>query len=589
MSDIEQARYRALGVLALDAPFDAALLAALWDVPLEQADDAADPLRLLGLVDVDGNAYRQHSALRAYARALLIREGELDTAFTRYATHMTTVAEQFRQLSFEQWPTLDAQLPHIHAVGDVLAAQVLDAEPTAERLALAGEFSWNTTRYLNYRPAALFTGEGVARTPSRIRWFEMGLVAWRATANQAREATTLTNIGLAWSALGEKRRALEFYELALPLRRAVGNRSGEATTLTNIGGAWSALGENRRALEFYEQALPLRRAVGDRSGEATTLTNIGAAWSALGEKRRALAFYEQALPTLRAVGDRSGEATTLNNIGSAWDALGEARRALEYLEQALPILRAVGNRRVEATTLNNIGSAWDALGESRRALEFYEQALPLYRAVGDRSGEAVTCYNIGLIYYEFGDLDKAIEYVERCVKLDEEIEHPDLESDRRTLEQFKAMRDGGTTSAEDQAARLMQQLAALYAQGGEAAVRQMLAGQVPDEVLDALIAQLAGNPAPSPSANTLPAETVQQLCQNTVAVMTVAQDQVGEWRTTLQGARTDMAGRGVAWQIEVAFADALLAVLAGQSPTLPSENPYHRALQQVVDAIQQHE
>ncbi|MBI5957524.1 MAG: tetratricopeptide repeat protein, partial [Chloroflexi bacterium] len=315
LSEDDQKRFRALGILAHDVPFDAALLAALWELPLDAVYDQADHLRLLSLLETDENYYRQHPLLRAYARALLETTGESGEVFNRYADHIIYVTRQFRQLPVDQWHTLTPQLPHIHLVGDVLAQRCLIPATLDDTLmARVGEFSWNTMRYLNRRPEALFVEVGSQREPQRINWFEMGLKVWRGANNPEREAATLNNIGGAWDALGEKRQALAFYEQALPLSQAVGDRSGEATTLNNIGMAWSGLGEQRQALDFYEQALPLRRAVGDRSGEATTLNNIGIAWSALGEQRQALAFFEQALPLRREVGDRSGEATTLNNI-----------------------------------------------------------------------------------------------------------------------------------------------------------------------------------------------------------------------------------------------------------------------------------
>jgi tetratricopeptide (TPR) repeat protein len=128
--------------------------------------------------------------------------------------------------------------------------------------------------------------------------------------------------------------------------------------------------------------------------------------------------------------------------------------------------------------------------QNRKALEFYAHALPLRRAVGDRGGEAVTCYNVGMIYHQLGDLDQAIAYVERCVELDIQVEHPDLESDRRTLEQLKALRDGGSTPA-DPAAEFARQIMALYQGGGASAVRQALGeAGASVEAIDGLIAQL---------------------------------------------------------------------------------------------------
>jgi tetratricopeptide (TPR) repeat protein len=110
------------------------------------------------------------------------------------------------------------------------------------------------------------------------------------------------------------RQAIQKWQEARLLYRAVGDRGVEATTLNNIGLVYSALGEKQKALDYYNQALPILRAVGDRRGEATTLNNIGLVYDDLGEKQKALDYYNQALPLIRAVGDPSGEATILDNI-----------------------------------------------------------------------------------------------------------------------------------------------------------------------------------------------------------------------------------------------------------------------------------
>ncbi len=70
------------------------------------------------------------------------------------------------------------------------------------------------------------------------------------------------------------RRAIEVWKQARELFQDAGNQAREATTLTNIGAVYSALGENQHALDYLNQALPLVRAVGNRGGEATTLNNI---------------------------------------------------------------------------------------------------------------------------------------------------------------------------------------------------------------------------------------------------------------------------------------------------------------------------
>jgi len=273
-----------------------------------------------------------------------------------------------------------------------------------------------------------------------LAYYEQTLSIYRAVGDRGGEATALNNIGMVYRALGDNQKALAYYEQALSLYRAVGDRGGEATTLNNIAGVYYALGDIQKALAYLEQVLPIDRAVGDRGGEATTLNNIGMVYDDLGDKHKALTYYEQALPMHRTVGNRQMEATTLNNIGAVYADLGDKQKALDYYEQALPILQSVGDRRGESVTLNNIGAVYRTLGDNQKALAYYEQVLPIFRAVGDKRGEAVTCFNMGMVYEDLGDLDKAIAFVERCVILDEQIRHPDLESDRQYLMRLKRKR-----------------------------------------------------------------------------------------------------------------------------------------------------
>ncbi len=110
-------------------------------------------------------------------------------------------------------------------------------------------------------------------------------------------------------------------------------------------------------------------------------------------------------------------------------------------------------------------------------------------------------------------------------------------------------------------------------------------------MIEALIAQLAQAADSFPKENTpstLPAETVQMLARNTVAVKTEVPDKLDEWREQLNNIRADFANRGPDWAIEVTFVEALLAVLDDQPVSLPDNNPYAPVVQQVVAAINAH-
>jgi tetratricopeptide (TPR) repeat protein len=351
----------------------------------------------------------------------------------------------------------------------------------------------------------------------------------------------LNNMALVYDATGQPKRALELYEQALPLMRAVGDRAGEATTLNNMAGVYQAIGQPKRALELYERALPLMRAVGDRAGEAATLNNMAGVYQATGQPNRALELYEQALPLTRAVGDRAGEAATLNNMAEVYRATGQPNRALELYEQALPLTRAVGNRAGEAATLNNMALVYQATGQPQRALELFEQALPLMRAVGDRAGESTTRSNIAmLLYRHFNRQQEAITSMERAIAI------------------------------------LV-----------EAGLPQDAAGQKVDDLRSVLQIMRTGKPlgGQGGSSSTMPADQIQQIVSNTVAVMTTMPGRRAQWREVVEKALQDAQQRGADLQIEADFFTAVLAILDGEASALPADHPYAQAVVAIQSGI----
>ena len=282
LNDDTKQRFRLLGTFIPNEVITNQMLGYLWQITDEEKlKKHCDQLRLLGLIDATDQGYKQHSLLRAYAKALMI-DDEATHAFYRYVDCITDIADQLKpnRLPLEQWKTLDPYLPHIHHIGDSLSAMYTEDTPATDPLT-EPMYRWAlaTSDYLLYRPGALFVGESRDLDNTRVQWLDKGLQASRQLDQdenvKGNQALLLNQIGAVWDALGEKDTALDFYQQALSLFRAVGDRGGEATTLNNIGGVWSALGEKDKALDFYNQALPLRRAVGDRGGEATTLNNIG--------------------------------------------------------------------------------------------------------------------------------------------------------------------------------------------------------------------------------------------------------------------------------------------------------------------------
>jgi len=178
-------------------------------------------------------------------------------------------------------------------------------------------------------------------------------------------------------------------ETALVAAKKLNDRGMEGVHLGNLGLAYAALGETRKAIEFYEQALAIAREIGDLRSEGNALGNLGNAHYKLSEPRKAIEFYEQALKILREIGYRRGEGNALDNLGNAHYQLGELHKAIEFYEQALAIAREIGNRRGEGTALWNMSLALNSLGSRAKAIECARAALKIYEEIEDQSAKQV--------------------------------------------------------------------------------------------------------------------------------------------------------------------------------------------------------
>ncbi len=396
--------------------FDAEAAAAIWELEIDDARSHLGELVRSSLVEWEGTEerYRLHDLARTFGEKQMTT-AEKDGDQRRHSEHFLEVLrsvdslyQQGGQKSGLGLGLFDREWRNIRAGQAWAAAQFNKDKETADLCSSypdAGAYSLN----LRQHPK-----EG-------IQWREVGLAAAQHLGDRSAESSHLSNLGLAYAALGETRRAIEFYEQDLTIAREIGDRRGKGMTLDNLGNAYAALGETRRAIEFHEQALTIAREIGDRRGEGMALGNLGIAYANLGETRRAIEFYEQDFTIAREIGDRRGEGNVLGNLGIAYANLGETQRAIEFYEQRLTIACEIGDRRGEGNSLGNLGNAYANLGETQRAIEFYEQRLTIAREIGDRRGEGSALGNLGNAYADLGETQRAIEFYEQHLTIAREI------------------------------------------------------------------------------------------------------------------------------------------------------------------------
>jgi tetratricopeptide (TPR) repeat protein len=300
------------------------------------------------------------------------------------------------------------------------------------------------------------------------------------------------------------------------------------------------LGDRRRGLELTERALEIAQAH-HQELELQALNYLAVVYQATGRPQDALKLYEQALPITREVGDRAGEAATLSNLAVVYQGIGRLQEALRLYEQALPITREVGDRAGEATTLNGLAYLYQSLQRYTEAQRAFEQSILLSQRITYPAAEVAGLVGLALLLYQY--LNQPLEAI--------------------------------TTM--DQA------LAVLRATG----LPQDAAGNTTESLQRILQTMRTGVPLEGQAggSSTMPEAEIQQIVNNTIAVMMTVQDQRAEWREDVTHMLQDAEQRGADWQIEVDFFTAILAILDGRSPGFSPDHPYSQAIAAVQDGI----
>ena len=389
-----------IGLLAL-APFELeAMMAALkWnEIRVERALGELVRFGLLGKIN---GAYQvSHALVHTYANKQVLADDEC----------LARLAEYYRA----QLEAVDIQEAAGRYRAETLRPQVMHLLEQLVRQKQWHEISdlvWAIHGYLG------LSGHWL----ERIQVCLAGLDAGRAMGKRFTEGAWLGNLGIAYSALGQVERAIEYYLQALEIAREIGDRRGEGSRLSSLGNAYRSLGQMERAVEHLEKALAIAREIGDRLGEGNRLGNLGATYTILGQVERAFEQYEQALAIAREIGDQRGEGKRLSSLGDAYRFQGQVERAIEYYQQALEIAREIGDRRGEGNRLGNFGSAYFDLGQVEHAIEYYQQALAIAREIGDRRNESIWLSNLGLAYRDLGQVEQAKDLCQQALTISREI------------------------------------------------------------------------------------------------------------------------------------------------------------------------
>ena len=108
-------------------------------------------------------------------------------------------------------------------------------------------------------------------------------------------------LGLAFDALGDFVKAIEYHKQCLGISKEVGNRMMEGAACGNLGNAYSSLGDLSQAIELHTQCLAIAQELGDRAGEGNAGYSLGNALKQKGNLPAAARALVQGLAAFQRV------------------------------------------------------------------------------------------------------------------------------------------------------------------------------------------------------------------------------------------------------------------------------------------------
>lgn len=210
----------------------------------------------------------------------------------------------------------------------------------------------------------------------------------RALGEPSLLGVTLSAIGYVHFLQNEPEEALKFYQSALPFYEKVQDAFGQAHTLTVMGMAYTALGQRKGApgegpATSQSQKTPETLQKQERAAPpdgGSRLSSDGTRWS-VEKYQKALEYYEKALQLQRTSQDRQGQAITLDKMGDVYALLGDTREGLGSYRAALQLWQLVSDRNGEAITLYNIARTERARGDLTEAHKWITAALNIVESL----------------------------------------------------------------------------------------------------------------------------------------------------------------------------------------------------------------
>ncbi|MBB4921464.1 tetratricopeptide repeat protein [Kitasatospora kifunensis] len=266
----------------------------------------------------------------------------------------------------------------------------------------------------------------LGRARDAIPYLRHGLPYWRLTNSQDVLAQALGNLGQAYLAIGQVRRAERYLRNSRTLLKA-----GTAADLWNRSSLSALLRAGGRMTEAAQQAvqdIERARAVGSRTWEAMALMALAETPPQDRPTSAPVDPLEAALAIYRDTGDIQGQVRALHRLGRQAAERAEIDTAAEYLSQCADLATDIGDYDHAAQSVAYLASFRARVGDLEDADAFFHQAQDMARLTSNPVSMAQVLQKNAEFVWRTGRIGQAVTLLTEAAGLLEGTEHKQARS-----------------------------------------------------------------------------------------------------------------------------------------------------------------
>ncbi len=219
---------------------------------------------------------------------------------------------------------------------------------------------------------------------------------------------------------GKRIEAIEEVNRAIEIRNETGELAKESTSLNNLGIYLTEIGDYPAALESSFRSLRIKEELNDKRGIGNTLINIGSIYKHLNNYNEELKMYERSMQIAEEINDPKMLALNHLNLGMVHMFRNEYDLALGFFKDIDKVLESHGDKHNALGALNNQGMLYVKTERYEKAFEKYSRCLELSKETSNIPTAISALMNLGELKLKTNEPAQAKIYLDEAVALSKE-------------------------------------------------------------------------------------------------------------------------------------------------------------------------